>query len=236
MASHYLSGHSIFDKTLQLLDSGAARTGLSSSHEQTQPKSILTSNLLTHVVAAWTQIPLTHLQQNKFQATRLVESLKKQIFGQDAAIELTSLLLQNASLKLQEKTGPLAAFLFAGATDTGKTATAFALTEHLFGSKKPLFQVNLTKTAYHSLSDIQVLPKANEHHCISLLEAVHQIPYAIILLENVDQIPSAVFDLFKDILVNGYAFDEFGHKYDFRHTIIVMTTRAGQKPLINYLL
>ncbi len=232
MAAHYLPGHSRFDKTLELLDSAAARA---STVERTDPahKAIVSSNLLAQVISSWTEIPLAHLASNKFQVQKFVDVLRKQIFGQDTAINFMASLLQNACINLQDISGPLCSFLLAGPSDVGKTATAYAIAEHLFGHKSALLHINFNKAHYKSLDEIKIYPQENNNRHTTLLSAIRQTPYAVVLIEHADQIPADTFELLKDIFMQGYVFDEQGNQYDFRHAIMIVTTRCASEYLTN---
>ncbi len=225
LAAHYLPGYSAFNKTIELLDSAAARASTISHDDNSAHKPVVSSHLLTQVIANWTQIPLAHLQHNKFQVQKFIETLQKNIFGQDGAINFIAHVLQNACINLPAHSGPLCSFLFVGPTDTGKKATAYAIAEHLFGHKHALLHVNLNQTQYNSLNEIKIYAHDTENYQPTLLSAVNNIPYAVILIEHVDEIPKNTLQLFDDILHQGYVFDAQGNKCDFRHTIIIMTTR-----------
>ncbi|MDR3478104.1 MAG: AAA family ATPase [Gammaproteobacteria bacterium] len=236
MATHYLSGQqSSLDKALQLLDSGAARASAVERTDQSgQFKPILTNMILAHIVSSWTQIPLSHLQHNKFRAADFIQGMQKHIFGQEAAINLIGLALQHARIKLQTKSGPLCSFLFAGPPNIGKTETAFAIAEQLFGHKGALLRVKLDKTLRpHSLADIKVMAPRDDNHFPTLFEAIQQCPYAVVLLENINQAPPGTVDLFQDIFTQGYAMDQQGNRYDFRHAIVIVTTTLGAERIIS---
>lgn len=230
MASHYLPGHSHFDKTIALLDSASARASMLDRDDNTQ-RAIVTPIFLSQVISNRTHIPLTHLQNNKFQAQKLAETLKKNVFGQDAAINIIASLLQNAGIKLQDNSGPLCNFLLVGPHDVGKTEIAYAIAEHLFGSHDALLHINLNQSGYTSLSEIKIFPRLNENADTYLLPAIQQTPYAIVLIEDIDQLHKETFDLIKDIFDQGYVFDEKNNKYDFRHAIIVATTRTASEQM-----
>ncbi len=234
MASHYLPGHSSFDKAMQLLDSAAAYASRHEKQEQPPHKNSVTTQLITRLIANWTQIPITHLQQNTFQATRLIETVRKKIVGQDAAIESIGLLLQNACLKLHEKKGPLCSLLLVGSADVGKSSLATAIAEHLYGHQNALLRVIPTKTHYTSLAEVDVMTRSDAKQSIRLLEAIQQTPYAVILIEHIDQMAPELFDLVKDMVIHGYVFDPQGRKYDFRHAILIMTTRIGTESISQF--
>ncbi len=225
MADHYLPGHSQFDKTFELLDSAAARASI--NHQSHDKKAIVTSHCLMEVISNKTQIPLTHLHNNNFQAHKFIETLRKNIVGQDAAMNMIASRLQNACIKLLDHSGPLCSFLLVGPHDAGKTEMAYAMADHLFGGRHALLRVNLNLTEYTSLADITIFPVSNENPETHLLSAIQQMPYAIILIEDIDRLHHKTFDLIQGIFEPGYVFDEQHRMYDFRHAIIIATTRAG---------
>lgn len=225
LASTYLSGDSSLDKALELLDSAAAKAS-SLQHELTEQKPIVTSLHLAQVVSSWTQIPLTHLQNNKFQMSKMVEALQRNIFGQDSAIQQMAAVLQNACIKLHKQAGPLCSFLLTGPANTGKASLAYALAEHLFGHREALLRLNINNTV-QTLTDISVTTGSQEERCISLLSAIQQTPYAILFLENVEQLSDPVNAIIKNMLTHGYLLDQNEKKYDFRHAIVIMTTTVG---------
>jgi len=231
MAAHYLPGHSHFDKTLELLDSAAARASMLDRNSHTEQRAIVTQNFLSQVISNCTQIPLTHLHNNKFQAHKFVETLRKNVFGQDAAINVMASLLQNACIKLQDNSGPLCKFLLVGPHDVGKTEIAYAIAEHLFGRRDALLHVNLSYASYLSSTEIKIFPRLNDHADTNLLSAIQQTPYAIVLIEDIDQMQKGTFDLIKGIFDQGYIIDEKNNKYDFRHAIIIATTRTASEQI-----
>lgn len=224
MAMHYLPSQSSFDKALELLDSACARASTAEHNDHSGQKPIVTSMTLAYIISSWTQIPLTHLHNNTFQATKFVEALQRRIYGQEAAIAMMGSILQHACLKLQDKPGPLCSFLLVGPAEAGKNTTAYTMAEHLFGHKNALLQVNLSEP-WHSISDIKIM--SEENHSTTLLSAIQQTPYAVILLENIHQAPASTLNLFRNIFTLGFTFDDFGNKYDFSHAIIVLTTTLG---------
>lgn len=236
MSAHYLGNHqSCLDKSLQLLDSGAARASATIQHDVIdQTKPILTNAILANVVSNWTQIPLSHLQQNKFKAADFIQGMQKHIFGQESAINLIGFSLQHSRMKLYNKHSPLCSFLFAGPAHTGKTTSAHAIAEQLFGHSGALLRVNLDNTYRPtSLSEINIMAFGGDNYCPRLLEAIQQNPYAVVLFENINHATPGTIDLFQDIFTQGYAIDNDGNKYDFRHAIVIVTTTLGTERIIS---
>lgn len=225
LASHYLTTHSPFDKALELLDSAAARASAIEIMDPISPsRPIVSSTLLAEVVSSLTQIPVSHLHNNVFQASKFIEALHQRIFGQDAAITAMGGALQHACIKIQEKTGPLCSFLLVGPPEVGKTTAAYTIAQHLFGHNNSLLHVNLNDS-YHSIADVKITTEDNNN--ISLLTAILQTPYAVVLIENIHHAPITTLNLFKNIFSHGFALDNDGKKYDFHHAIFVITTTLG---------
>ncbi|MEO8402620.1 MAG: AAA family ATPase [Gammaproteobacteria bacterium] len=233
LATQYLAHESCFDKALELLDSAAARASMTERNDYAGHKGIVSTHLLAQIVSNWTQIPLTHLQHGKFLAHKFVDAVAKQIFGQEAALNLIAAHLQNAGIKLQQKSGPICHFLFLGSSEIGKTETAFAIADYLFNHNDALLTINLTETSYASLAEIKAFTRKDEKRCVNFLSHVKQTPYTIVLLENIDHTSRQTLDLFNEIFTQGYALDEHGHSVDFRHTIVIMTTRLGSQEINN---
>jgi ATP-dependent Clp protease ATP-binding subunit ClpA len=227
LASTYFSGQSILDKAWELLDIAATRLNTSPQLEQ---KPIMSSAHLAQVVSYWTKIPLTHLQNNKFQMARLVEALQQNIFGQDRAIQNITTILQNACLRLHKKTGPLCSFMLAGPSSVGKASLVYSLAEQLFGHHEAVLRVNLNNMI-HRLENVVVNTGLNAEHSTDLFSAIQQTPYAILFFENVEQFSEEMHAIVKSILAYGYL-HEGKKKYDFRHAIIAISTTVGSDRII----
>ncbi len=226
LAGHYLPGHSHVDKTLELLDSAASHVSLLERSENDQQKIPVTSEALLQVVSNWTHIPLTHLHHSQFQAQKLAEAVKKKIFGQDAAINRIAALLQNAGIKLQDSHGPLCNLLLAGSHNVGKTEMVYAIAEHLFGNPDAVLRLNPHPS--HS-TELMLFPRGSCHPT-RLLDAIAQMPYAILLIEDIEQLSRNGLDQLKNLLDQGHMVDEKNQQYDFRHAIIIATTRTISSP------
>lgn len=230
MARYYINGSQPYlDKAFELLDMSAARASAIERNEQgEQVKPVVSNNMVGNVVSNWTQIPLSHLQNNKFKASEFVQAMQRLIYGQEAAITLMGLVLQQGRIKLQEKSSSLCSFLFVGPPNVGKTETAYAMAEQLFGHKRALLHINLDRTKTPtSLAEIKIMTRADETQGHSLFEAIQQTPYAVVFIENINRAPIGTLELFEDVFTQGYATDQAGNKYDFRHAIIVIATTLG---------
>lgn len=232
LAKHYLGGKSHLDKAIELLDSAAARASMLEQKEpSTQPfKPILSTMILAHVVANWTRIPLSHLHHNKFKLNKFLNIMQQKIYGQDTAINVIGSLLQSTCIKFKEKASPVFSLLLTGPSGVGKKEFAFALAEHLFSSQEALLHVSLNKySSVSSLSDVLTIIRCEKTQRVPLLEAIQLKPYAVVLLENFNELSAEIMDLFNDIFMHGYTIDKQGNLYDFRHTIIIITTTLGSE-------
>ena len=221
MTNHYLSGTGSLDKAFELLDSAAARVASSTQYETSTHHPIVTSLHLAQVVSSWTNIPLTHLQHNKFQANKFIEAAHQVIFGQDNAIQMIGSLLQNACIKLHKKQGTLCPFLLAGPPGVGKATLVHAMAEHLFGHSHALFRIYGNES---HLENIKIVVGGQKEHSMHLLSAVQKTPYALLFIENIEQKPPQFMIIFKEMMANGYVFDSQGKKYDLTNVIIIATT------------
>lgn len=228
LASRYLGGHCMIDNALMLLDSASAKCSAHPiSEETTEERPLLTSTLLSHVVSNWTHIPSSYLHHNKFKALQFMRGMEQRLFGQEAALREIGAHLQQSCMKLDDKEGAFANFIFVGTRGTGKKACAFAMADQLFGSRDAIFHTHFKPAQHiHSLSDIQ-LTHAGSGRTLSLLEAILEAPYGIFLLDNlIDHAPNAM-PFLKSIFLNGVLKNQDGQVYDFRHAIIIATTSLG---------
>lgn len=219
LASYYLPHTSVLDKAYELLDTAAAFAARDENH----PKPIVTSKNLIPIISHWTEIPAPYLQNNQFKTTKFITSLQQTIIGHDSALHTIGELLQTSCMKLHFKPGVLCSFLFAGPKGMGKTTLSYAIAEHLFGHKNALLKVCKAQKPAH-LSQMKVMIGADENRRVSLLSAIQQIPYAVLLIENIETYSLEIIDMFKEILALGYFYDSENNKYDFKNTIMIMTT------------
>lgn len=212
MTTHYLPAKSTIDAASELLDSSAARASNIDEKKETQKKPVVTTDFLARAVASRTQIPVSHLRSNRFQATQIASSLQQQIHGQETAINLISSILQQACTKLHKKTGALTSFLFVGGDGSGKTETALALAEHLFGHSNALLHIKTNQLQ----QSYKIIKKA-------VLQKIDETPYSIFLVENIDRASPDIISFFNNIITQD----------NFQNAIIIMTTSLGSGKVSN---
>jgi len=227
LAERYLNPEDTLQQALLLLDSSAARTGITDKADHAYSnKPVMTLSHLIHVLSTWTHIPASNLLFHKFKYNEMTHHLQQKIFGQDAAITLISHELHQAHTHLRQKTGPFCSFLFSGPEHTGKVTLAVALTEQLFKQTNILYFMQSSMQTPRSIFDIK-LQSYGDRHSISLAELTQQTPYAIIMCENFERASFFLMDQLHEIITTGYLRDENGRLHHFRQMIFILCTTLG---------
>ena len=224
LAERYLYGGTL-DNALLLLDSSAARASISGQTDTLNDYSIM------EVLSAWTQIPTSHLGARPFVLNKFTDDMQQELFGQDAAITVLGQKLQQSQPRLQAYPGPFCTFLFSGPEHSGKKTAAHALTEQLFNQINVLYYAQLATSRVTSIAEIR-LQRSLEHHHTPLKDVIRQTPYAVIMLENIDQASPAILDGLFEIFSTGFLHDNDGNIYNFRQSIIILSTTLGSQRVI----
>ena len=234
LSERFLSTNHTLEKTLLLLDSGAARAALLERLEtNNQFKPILTSSVLTQVLAGWTHIPATQLSLNKFKLTEFIQGMQQKVFGQDAAITVIGHDLQQVQAQLHPSMGPFCSLLFVGAPHTGKETMALALVEQLFKQLDMLYLVQQPSPMVNTLTDIKI-KRLVDNRYFALKDIIQQTPYAVIMFENIDQANTMMLEGIQEILTTGFSHDDHGNQFNFRQSIIILSTTAGSERLADF--
>jgi type VI secretion system protein VasG len=195
---------------------------------------------VAQVIADWTGVPLSSLLKDE-QASLLTleQSLASRVIGQDRALTAMAQRLRAAKTGLTEDDSPLGVFLLVGSSGIGKTETALALADTLFGGEKSLITLNLSEyQEAHTVSQLKGAPPGYVGYGQGgvLTEAVRQRPYSVVLLDEVEKAHRDVLNLFYQVFDRGFMRDGEGREIDFRNTVIVMTSNLGSDLLQDYLL
>jgi type VI secretion system protein VasG len=183
------------------------------------------------VIADWTGVPLSSLMKD--EQTELLEletELGKRVVGQDIALSAIAERLRASKTGLTQENGPQAVFLLAGPSGTGKTETALALADCLYGGEKSLITINLSEYQEpHTVSQLKGSPPGYVGYGQGgiLTEAVRKRPYSIVLLDEVEKAHRDVMSLFYQVFDRGFMRDGEGREIDFRNTVILMTSNLG---------
>jgi len=199
--------------------------------EKNRPK--VTVDDVAEVISRWTGVPVKRLTQTEAEKLlRIEEELKKRVLEQDHAIERIAKALRRSRIGLHRKKRPIGVFMFLGPTGVGKTETAKALAEYLFGSEDALIRFDMSEfMEKHTVSKLVGAPPGyvGYEEGGQLTEAVRRRPYSVILLDEVEKAHPDVFNLFLQIFDDGRLTDAFGRTVDFSNTIIIMTSNLGAR-------
>ncbi|MDY0935809.1 type VI secretion system ATPase TssH [Pseudomonas viridiflava] len=189
--------------------------------------------LIAEVVSAWTGVPLSQLaQEHSSKVAGFAEDLKKRIRGQDQAVLALDRAMRAAAAGLNKPDAPAGVYLLAGPSGVGKTETAIALADLLYGGERFLTVINMSEfQEKHTVSRLIGAPPGYVGYGEGglLTEAVRQKPYSVILLDEVEKADPDVMNLFYQIFDKGIANDGEGREIDFRNTLILMTSNLGSE-------
>lgn len=189
------------------------------------------------VLSGWTRVPLGRvLEKENFVLHKLLPQLKQRIIGQDDALAtLTSQIkINRANLNVPNR--PAGVFMLAGPSGVGKTETALALSDLLFGDKASLVTINLSEyQEAHSISGLRGAPPGYVGFGQGgvLTEAIKRTPYCVLLLDEVEKAHPDVLKFFYQIFDKGMIEDAEGQAINFRNTMIIMTTNLGGTSIIS---
>lgn len=191
------------------------------------------------VIADWTGVPLSSLLKDEQTALlSLEENLATRVVGQDAALGAIARRLRAAKTGLTPENGPQGVFLLTGPSGTGKTETALALADTLFGGEKSLITINLSEYQEpHTVSQLKGSPPGYVGYGQGgvLTEAVRKRPYSVVLLDEVEKAHRDVMNLFYQVFDRGFMRDGEGREIDFRNTVILMTANLGSEHVMQLL-
>ncbi|BFI52486.1 type VI secretion system ATPase TssH [Yersinia pseudotuberculosis] len=191
------------------------------------------------VIADWTGVPLgSLLKDEQTNLLSLENRLGERVIGQDAALGALAQRLRAAKTGLTSENGPLGVFLLVGPSGIGKTETALALADSLFGGEKSLITINMSEyQEAHTVSQLKGSPPGYVGYGQGgvLTEAVRKRPYSVVLLDEVEKAHRDVLNLFYQVFDRGFMRDGEGREIDFRNTVMVMTANLGSDHLMQLL-
>ena len=191
------------------------------------------------VIADWTGVPLSSLMKDEqTELLSLEDNLGKRVVGQDAALNAIARRLRASKTGLAPENGPQGVFLLVGPSGTGKTETALALADELFGGEKSLITINLSEYQEpHTVSQLKGSPPGYVGYGQGgiLTEAVRKRPYSVVLLDEVEKAHRDVMNLFYQVFDRGFMRDGEGREIDFRNTVILMTSNLGSDHIMQML-
>ncbi|VAL63196.1 type VI secretion ATPase, ClpV1 family [Enterobacter kobei] len=194
---------------------------------------------VANVIADWTGVPLSSLMKDEqTELLTLENEIGKRVVGQDASLNAIAQRLRAAKTGLTSENGPQGVFLLVGPSGVGKTETALALADVLYGGEKSLITINLSEYQEpHTVSQLKGSPPGYVGYGQGgiLTEAVRKRPYSVVLLDEVEKAHRDVMNLFYQVFDRGFMRDGEGREIDFRNTVILMTSNLGSDHLMQLL-
>jgi len=191
---------------------------------------------VAEIVAAWTGIPLGRMVKDEIRTVvNLQAMLEERILGQRHAMQAVAQRVRTARANLIDPNKPKGVFLFAGTSGVGKTETALALADILYGGERKLVTINMSEyQEAHSVAGLKGSPPGYVGYGEGgvLTEAVRRNPYSVVLLDEAEKAHPDVLELFFQVFDKGVMDDAEGRQIDFRNTIIILTSNVGSSQLM----
>ncbi|PSW05699.1 type VI secretion system ATPase TssH [Photobacterium lipolyticum] len=192
---------------------------------------------IAEVISLWTGIPVGNMVKDEVERLlHLEQRIGERVIGQTAPIEEISQAIRMSRAGLTDPRKPIGVFLMCGPSGVGKTETALALTDLLYGGEKNITTINMTEfKEEHKISMLLGSPAGYVGYGKGgvLTEAVRKNPYSVLLLDEMEKAHPGVHDLFYQIFDKGSISDSEGREIDFRNTIIIMTSNAADSAVVD---
>ena len=192
--------------------------------------------IVAEIVSAWTGVPLGRMVKDEIRVVRqLAPLLRERVIGQDHALEAVAQRVRTASAKLEDPNKPRGVFMFVGPSGVGKTETALALADILYGGERKLVTINMSEyQEAHSVSGLKGSPPGYVGYGEGgvLTEAVRRNPYSVVLLDEVEKAHPDVLEMFFQVFDKGEMDDAEGRAIDFRNTLIILTSNVGSAQIM----
>jgi type VI secretion system protein VasG len=189
------------------------------------------AQIIGEVISAWTGIPAGKMMKDEISTVLSLPSfLGQRVIGQLHALEIISQRISTARARLDDPNKPIGVFMLVGPSGVGKTETALALSDLLYGGERNLISINMSEfQEAHTVSTLKGSPPGYVGYGEGgvLTEAVRRRPYSVVLLDEVEKAHPDVMELFYQVFDKGNMEDGEGREIDFKNTIIILTTNAG---------
>ena len=197
----------------------------------------VTEEDIAEVVSAWTKVPVQKLAESDADRLKKLEKvLHKRVIGQEEAVSAVARAVRRGRVGLKDPRRPIGSFLFLGPTGVGKTELSKALAEALFGSEESMIRVDMSEyMEKHSVAKMIGSPPGYVGHEEGgqLSDQVRTHPYSVILFDEIEKAHPDVFNILLQVLDDGHITDSQGRKVDFSNTVIIMTSNAGAKAIVD---
>jgi type VI secretion system protein VasG len=189
------------------------------------------SDIISEVISGWTGIPTGRMLTDEIDTVLNMENLlAERIIGQDHALAAVAQMIQTAHAGIEDPSKPTAVFMFVGPSGVGKTETALALSELLYGGEQNVATINMSEyQEAHTVSGLKGSPPGYVGYGEGgvLTEAVRRRPYSVVLLDEVEKAHPDVMELFYQVFDKGTLEDGEGRLIDFKNTVIILTSNLG---------
>jgi type VI secretion system protein VasG len=189
------------------------------------------------VVQDWTGVPVGRMVKNEIETIlKLADALEQRIIGQRHALDMIARRIQTSRASLENPGKPIGVFMLAGSSGVGKTETALALGEALYGGEQNVITINMSEfQEAHTVSTLKGSPPGYVGYGEGgvLTEAVRRRPYSIVLLDEVEKAHPDVHEIFFQVFDKGWMEDGEGRVIDFKNTLILLTTNVGTDLIVN---
>ena len=189
------------------------------------------------VVQDWTGVPVGRMVKNEIETVlNLADLMEKRIIGQRHALDMIAKRIQTSRASLDNPNKPIGVFMLAGSSGVGKTETALALADVLYGGEQNIITINMSEfQEAHTVSTLKGAPPGYVGYGEGgvLTEAVRRRPYSVVLLDEVEKAHPDVHEIFFQVFDKGWMEDGEGRKIDFKNTLILLTTNAGTDLIMN---
>ncbi len=193
-------------------------------------------HVVAEIVASWTGIPLGRMVKDEIQTVlNLQPLLGARVIGQDHALDAIAQRVRTASANLEDPNKPRGVFMFVGPSGVGKTETALALADILYGGERKMVTINMSEyQEAHSVSGLKGSPPGYVGYGEGgvLTEAVRRNPYSVVLLDEVEKAHPDVLEMFFEVFDKGAMDDAEGREIDFRNTLIILTSNVGSQAVM----
>ena len=194
------------------------------------------SQSVASIVSDWTGIPVGKMVKDEVEnILRLAETLNERVLGQSHGLEMISKRIETNRAKLDNPNKPIGVFMLCGPSGVGKTETALALAEALYGGEQNIITINMSEfQEAHTVSLLKGAPPGYVGYGEGgrLTEAVRRKPYSVVLLDEVEKAHSDVHELFFQVFDKGMMEDGNGRAIDFKNTLIILTSNVGTEVIM----
>jgi type VI secretion system protein VasG len=189
------------------------------------------------VVQDWTGVPVGRMVKNELEAVlNLADTLNQRVVGQRHALEMIAKRIQTSRARLDNPNKPIGVFMLCGPSGVGKTETALALAEALYGGEQNVITINMSEfQEAHTVSTLKGAPPGYVGYGEGgvLTEAVRRRPYSVVLLDEVEKAHPDVHELFFQVFDKGWMEDGEGRHIDFKNAIILLTSNVGTDLIVS---